>query len=94
MLKNNKEICTEIILGIIVDIKETTQNASKIITAEYKVDDQIFMISKELTYKKNLLTNIFSIKDKVPKLGNITVGSRVIICYNPQKPHIAYIVEK
>ena len=43
MLKSNKEICTEIILGIIVDIKETTQNASKIITAEYKVDDQIFI---------------------------------------------------
>ena len=94
MLENNKEVCTEIIFGTIVDIKEVTQNISNIVTVEYKVDEQIFMISEELTYKKNLLTNIFSLKDKVSKLGNITVGSRVKICYNPQKPHIAYILEK
>lgn len=88
----NKKNCIESTKGKIISSKNRGLDFPTEIIAEYEVDNKKYQITETAKLKSEVIKLWFIPigQKKVPKV-NITIGSDVKICYNPDNPQEAYI---
>lgn len=93
MRKKDKKKCTQLTEGIVIDVNNKGLDFPTIITVQYEVAGVSYRIAESKKYS-NETTKIGFIpisQKKIPKLGNVVVGSSVSVSYNPNCPKMAFL---
>lgn len=94
-MKVNRELCSSIIVGKIVNLKIKGQDFPTIIEVQYEVNNNIYTISESIKLKSEKIKIGFLPigQKKVPILGDTRVGSVVRVAYNDNNPQEAYLID-
>lgn len=92
-MKINKANCTQTVTGLVKSLKVKGQDFPTMISVEYQVGGNIYVITESLKLKSEKIKLGFLTigQKKVPTMGNTTVGSAAMVSYNPNDPAEAFI---
>lgn len=88
-----RSACTEQTVGNIVDIKCRNSEGVAKITVRYNVNGMEYTIRESL----KLISKMIKVggmpigQRKVPRLGNVKIGTQLRVQYNPSKPQKAFL---
>lgn len=92
-----KSKCTELCEGTIVRLRSTGDvgmgNSGTCLYVKYVVDGTEYQL-KEMLHVKSKTIKWGSIpigQEKIPVLGDVSIGAKVAVLYNPVKPKRAYL---
>lgn len=92
-MKINKANCTQTVEGRIKDLKVKGQNFPTMISVEYQVAGNTYIVTESLKLKsEKIKLGFLPIGQKrVPVMGNTAVGSSATVNYNPSNPAESFI---
>ena len=92
-MKINKANCTQTVNGYVKELKVKGQDFPTMITVEYQVAGNNYVVTGSLKLKSEKIKfGFFPIGQKrVPVMGNTTVGSSATVSYNPSNPAESFI---
>ncbi|MDY5738608.1 MAG: hypothetical protein SPK45_01500 [Anaerovoracaceae bacterium] len=92
-MKINKANCTHTVNGHVKELKVKGQDFPTMITVEYQVAGNNYVVTESLKLKsEKIKLGFLPIGQKrVPVMGNTAVGSSATISYNPSNPAEAFI---
>ena len=92
-MKINKANCTQTVEGRIKDLKVKGQNFPTMISVEYQVAGNTYIVTESLKLKsEKIKLGFLPIGQKrVPVIGNTAVGSSATVNYNPSNPAESFI---
>ena len=88
-----RSACIEQTIGNVVDIKYRNSKGITKITVRYSVNGAEYTITESL----KLISKMIKVggmpigRRKVPRLGNVRIGTRIRVQYNPDKPQKAFL---
>lgn len=92
-MKINKGNCTQSVEGCVKELKVKGQDFPTMISVEYQVAGNNYVITESLKLKsEKIKLGFLPIGQKrVPLMGNTVVGSSATVNYNPSNPAESYI---
>lgn len=92
-MKINKANCTQTVEGRVKELKVKGQDFPTMISVEYQVADNTYVVTESLKLKsEKIKLGFFPIGQKrVPVMGNTVVGSSATVNYNPSNPAESFI---
>ena len=92
-MKINKANCTQTVNGSVKELKVKGQDFPTMITVEYQVAGNNYVVTESLKLKsEKIKLGFLPIGQKrVPVMGNTAVGSSATVSYNPNNPIEAFI---
>lgn len=95
MRKGKRKKCTAETFGTIVKVERKSMEMPTMITVEYIVEEATYTVKESIKLKSEIIKVGFLPigQRKTPRMPDITVGHRAMICYNPDRPEMAYIKE-
>lgn len=92
-MKINKANCTQTVEGRVKELKVKGQDFPTLISVEYQVAGNSFVVTESLKLKsEKIKLGFLPIGQKrVPVMGNTAVGSSAAVSYNPNNPAEAFI---
>ncbi|MGN0342018.1 MAG: hypothetical protein ACI4DO_04415 [Roseburia sp.] len=92
-MKVNKANCTQTMVGYVKELKVKGQDSPTMISVEYKVDGNNYVVTESLKLKSaKIKLGFLPIGQKrVPVMGNTVVGSSAMVSYNPCNPAESFI---
>ena len=92
-MKINKANCTQTVEGRVKELKVKWLDFPTLISVEYQVADNIYVVTESLKLKSKIIKRGFLPigQKRVPVMGNTAVGSSATVSYNPNNPVEAFI---
>lgn len=94
-MKNNKENCTQTVMGCVKELTIKGQDFPTMISVEYTVGDNSYVVTESLKYRSEIIKIGFLPigQRRIPVMGDTAVGSKASVNYNPLKPEEAFITK-
>ena len=95
MFKRNRKKCTMETIGTIIDTKYKGADYPTILTVQYTVNNEKYIIKETAKMKSSAIYagKLCVGQKKCPKIGDITLNTKVKVMYNPNKPSMAYLAD-
>ena len=95
MRKGKRKRCTAETLGTIVKIERKSMELPTMITVEYIVEETVYTVKESIKLKSEAIKIGFLPigQRKTPRMSDTATGHKAAICYNPDRPEMAYIRE-
>lgn len=91
--KKNMLRCTMETCGTVSQIKDKGIDFPTMVTVQYEVNNKIYEVTESKKYK-NEFTRVGFLpvgQRRIPKLGNVILGSIVRVSYNPDVPSESFL---
>lgn len=93
MRAKKRKRCTQVVEGVVTNLKSRGLDSPTVISVEYQVDGKSYIVKESIKLRNETIKiGFLPIGQRgVPRMGDTTVGSAASINYNPSNPTEAYI---